>query len=82
MLFTIIVGGLGSITGSIIGAAFITVLPIFPTNLNPILGVDLAVNLAKHIEVIIFGGLIIIILILEPHGMARLIQISGERLRI
>ncbi len=82
VLFMIIVGGLGSITGSIIGAAFITILPIFLTNLNPILGIDLAVDLAKHIEVIIFGGIIIAILILEPHGIARLIAISRERLRI
>ena len=82
VLFMIIVGGLGSITGSIIGAAFITILPIFLTNLNPILGIDLAVDIAKHIEVIIFGGLIIAILILEPHGMARLIAITRERLRI
>ena len=82
VLFMIIVGGLGSIAGSIIGAAFITVVPIFLTNLNPILGIDFPVDLAKHLEVIVFGGIIIVILIVEPHGLARLVRISRERLGI
>ena len=82
VLFMVIVGGLGSIAGSIIGAAFITVVPIFLTNLNTILGIDFPVDLAKHLEVIIFGGFIIVILIVEPHGLARLIQLTRERLRL
>ena len=33
-------------------------------------------------ELIIFGGLIIFFLIVEPHGLARLWQIAKEKLRL
>ena len=36
--------------------------------------------LAKHIEEIIFGVLIVFFLIVEPHGLARLWQIGKEKL--
>ena len=80
VLFMIIVGGLGSIAGSILGAAFITIVPIFLTNLPSLTGVGITVDLAKHIEVIVFGGMIILFLIVEPLGLARLIQVTRERL--
>ncbi|MFB0991318.1 MAG: branched-chain amino acid ABC transporter permease, partial [Rhodospirillales bacterium] len=72
ILFMIIVGGLGSIMGSIMGAAFITLLPIFLTNFPPMIGIQIASDLAKHLEEIIFGVLIVFFLIVEPHGLARL----------
>jgi branched-chain amino acid transport system permease protein len=81
VLFMIIIGGLGSLLGAIIGAAFITVMPIFLTNVPHLFGVDIAVDLAKEMEAIIFGGLIIVFLIVEPHGLARLWQIAKEKLR-
>jgi branched-chain amino acid transport system permease protein len=43
--------------------------------------VDIPVDLAKELEAIIFGGLIIVFLIVEPHGLARLWQIGKEKLR-
>jgi branched-chain amino acid transport system permease protein len=81
VLFMVIIGGMGSIMGSIIGAAFITFMPIFLTNAPHLIGVDLPVDLAKELEAIIFGGLIIVFLIVEPHGLARLWQIGKEKLR-
>jgi branched-chain amino acid transport system permease protein len=81
VLFMIIIGGLGSIFGSIVGAAFITVTPIFLTNAPRFVGVNMPVDLAKDIETIIFGGLIIFFLIVEPRGFARLWQIGKEKLR-
>jgi branched-chain amino acid transport system permease protein len=81
VLFMVIIGGMGSIMGSIIGAAFITVMPIFLTNAPHLIGVNLPVDLAKELEAIIFGGLIIVFLIVEPHGLARLWQIGKEKLR-
>ena len=36
----------------------------------------------KQIELMIFGGLIIFFLIVEPHGLARLWQITKEKLRL
>ncbi len=82
VLFMVIIGGLGSVVGSILGAAFITIVPIFLTNLRSLTGVDIPIDVAKHIEVIVFGGMIILFLIVEPLGLARLIQITRERLGI
>jgi branched-chain amino acid transport system permease protein len=82
VLFMVIIGGLGSILGSWLGAAFIVLVPIFLTNAPGLVGLDLPVALQKHIELMVFGGLIIFFLIVEPHGLARLWQISKEKLRL
>lgn len=81
VLFMIIIGGLGSILGSIVGAAFITTVPIFLTNAPHLIGLEIAVDLAKEIEAMLFGGLIIVFLIVEPHGLARMWQLTKEKLR-
>ena len=62
--------------------AFIILMPIFLTNAPHMIGLDLDVALQKHIELMVFGGLIIFFLIVEPHGLARLWQISKEKLRL
>ena len=36
----------------------------------------------SHIQLMVFGGLIIFFLIVEPHGLARLWQIAKEKLRL
>ena len=82
VLFMVIIGGLGSILGSFLGAAFIVLVPIFLTNAPHMLGLNMHVALQKHIELMVFGGLIIFFLIVEPHGLARLWQISKEKLRL
>jgi branched-chain amino acid transport system permease protein len=81
VLFMIIVGGLGSILGSILGAFFITVMPILLTNVPETLGAPIGVALAKQLENIVFGAMIVFFLIVEPHGLARLWQIAKEKLR-
>ncbi len=81
VLFMIIIGGLGSVLGSFLGAAFLVILPIMLKNiLVDGLGTDSA--LATHIEFIIVGILIIGFLIVEPHGLARLWRIAKEKLRL
>jgi branched-chain amino acid transport system permease protein len=82
VLFMIIVGGLGSILGSFLGAAFIILTPILLTNTPHAIGLTLSVALLKQIELMIFGGLILFFLIVEPHGLARLWQIAKEKLRL
>ena len=82
VLFMIIIGGLGSILGSILGAAFITIVPIFLTNAPPLIGLSMPIDLQKHIEVMLFGSLIVFFLIVEPRGIARLWQITKEKLRL
>ena len=86
LLFMVIIGGLGSIMGSFFGAAFIVVLPIFLNQALPALGslVGLSISTAAvaHTELMIFGGLIVFFLIVEPHGLARLWSIGKEKLRL
>jgi branched-chain amino acid transport system permease protein len=82
VLFMVIIGGLGSVLGSFLGAAFIVLVPIFLTNAPHTVGLNLPVALAKQIELMVFGGLIIFFLIVEPHGLARLWQLSKEKLRL
>jgi branched-chain amino acid transport system permease protein len=86
LLFMVIIGGLGSIMGSFFGAFFIVVLPIFLNQFLPALGrvfgVELHTATASHAELMIFGGLIVFFLIVEPHGLARLWSTAKEKLRL
>jgi branched-chain amino acid transport system permease protein len=82
VLFMVIIGGLGSVLGSFLGAAFIVLVPIFLTNVPHMVGLGLSVALLKQIELMVFGGLIIFFLIVEPHGLARLWQLTKEKLRL
>ncbi|MEO3428004.1 branched-chain amino acid ABC transporter permease [Pelagibius sp. CAU 1746] len=82
VLFMVIIGGLGSILGSFLGAAFIVLLPILLNNAPAALGLHISVELVSHLEFMIFGALIIFFLIVEPHGLARLWQIGKEKLRL
>ena len=82
ILFMVIIGGLGSILGSFLGAGFIVLLPIAITNLAALFGGTVPANTLANLEHIIFGALIIIFLIVEPHGLARLWQIGKEKLRL
>jgi branched-chain amino acid transport system permease protein len=80
ILFMIIIGGVGSILGSFMGAAFIVLLPIL---LNVIAhALSLPTSVASNLELMVFGALIIFFLIVEPHGLARLWQIAKEKLRL
>ena len=81
VLFMIIIGGLGSVLGSFLGAAFLVIMPILLKNIM-VDGFGTDVALAKHLEFIIIGALIIGFLIVEPHGLARLWRIVKEKLRL
>lgn len=86
ILFMVIIGGVGSILGSFFGAAFIVLFPIFLNIvLHPLLGlfgIEISTAIVSNLELMIFGGLIIFFLAVEPHGLARLWQIGKEKLRI
>jgi branched-chain amino acid transport system permease protein len=82
VLFMVIIGGLGSILGSFLGAAFIVLLPILLTRVPHLLGINMPIDTQKQLELMIFGGLIIVFLVVEPRGLARLWQITKEKLRL
>jgi len=82
ILFMVIIGGLGSILGSLLGAAFITVLPLFLNQMPQWFGVPVSTAMISHLEAMIFGTLIVFFLIVEPLGLARLWRIGKEKLRL
>ena len=82
LLFMIIIGGMGSLLGSYFGAAFIVVLPIMLNQVPLALGIPISTALTSHLEVMIFGALIVFFLIVEPHGLARLWATVKEKLRL
>jgi branched-chain amino acid transport system permease protein len=82
LLFMIIIGGMGSILGAYFGAAFITVLPILLNQLPLWVDVPLSTAMISNFESMLFGALIVLFLILEPRGLARLWAIGKEKLRL
>jgi branched-chain amino acid transport system permease protein len=86
LLFIVIIGGMGSIVGSIFGAAFIVILPIFLNQFLPLLGglvgLTISTEMISHAEFMIFGALIVWFLIAEPHGLAKLWSIGKQKLRL
>jgi branched-chain amino acid transport system permease protein len=82
ILFMIIIGGLGSLIGSFFGAALIFIMPIvlgfaLPAMLSPF-GIDIGADTIEHLRFMLVGALIIV----EPHGLARLWQIGKQKLRV
>src|SRR3977135_4672691 len=75
LMFMVIIGGLGSILGSVLGAAFIVLLPIFLNQALPPLGAlfgwRISTATVSHFESMIFGALIVFFLVVEPHAPAR-----------
>ncbi len=83
ILFMIIIGGVGSIMGSFLGSAFIVLLPILlDVLIQDFLTGLLPPSISSNLQLMVFGGLIIFFLIVEPHGLARLWQIGKEKLRL
>jgi branched-chain amino acid transport system permease protein len=76
-LAMVIIGGLGSVLGSVFGAIFVTLLPIATRwFLNSFGGVIFSnadlLNVVPNLRLVIFGVLIIFFLVVEPEGLNRL----------
>ncbi len=82
ILFIIIIGGLGTLLGCYLGAAFIVLLPFALNNGLPLIGLDLSTAMIKYVEYMIFGALMVFFLIVEPHGLARLWSMLKAKLRL
>jgi branched-chain amino acid transport system permease protein len=81
ILFIIIIGGMGSIAGNFVGAAFISLLPILLSHAGQALfGGSVDAGQLQNLQKIIFGVLIIVFLIKEPEGLIRLLSNLRERL--
>ena len=76
-LAMIIIGGLGSVRGSILGAIFVTVLPLVVRECLEAVGSLFAVSVKlgqyiPQLRLTIFGALIIAFLVAEPDGLNKL----------
>jgi branched-chain amino acid transport system permease protein len=79
-LFMVILGGLGSITGSYMGAAFIWTFPLVLKEIGKVFEINPTVM--ENVSLVAIGVMIVFILIKEPHGLARLWQLGKQKLRI
>ncbi|VVN69294.1 branched-chain amino acid ABC transporter permease [Pseudomonas fluorescens] len=83
ILFIIIIGGLGSILGNFLGAAFIVLFPVVLSNLVALSPAGLIdAGQMENLQKMAFGALIIVFLVKEPEGLARLWQKFRERARL
>jgi len=82
ILFIIIIGGLGSLWGSFIGAAFIVLFPVLLSVVaSNWLGGWIDPGNVENAQKIVFGALIILFLVKEPEGLVRLLRGAGQRIR-
>ncbi|HEX5318547.1 MAG TPA: branched-chain amino acid ABC transporter permease [Stellaceae bacterium] len=76
-LAMVIIGGLGSVLGSVLGAIFVTLLPtatrwFLETFGGAFFSYSDLLSVIPNLRLIIFGGLIIFFLVVEPEGLNRL----------
>lgn len=71
-LAMIIVGGVGSVLGSVLGAVFITLLPYVLDQMFLLLDLKIRANVLAGIHQITFGVMIVGFLLFEPRGLAEL----------
>jgi len=86
LLAAIIIGGLGSTIGSFFGTAFIILLPIFLnvslTFLGNLSGFNVSTGIIAGVENIVFGALVVVLLIVEPLGLAKMWQNLKDYFRL
>jgi len=73
-LAMVIIGGMGSVLGSIFGAVFMTIVPEFLGYVTTVVKMQAPgyEQLFIPMKEVVFGGLIIVFLIFEPHGLAEI----------
>ena len=78
-----ILGGLGTINGAFIGAAFILLFPVLLNAIgNNVFHGAIDATIISSIEQVIFGLLMIIFMIYEPLGMAKLWENLKQSIRL
>lgn len=82
VMFMAIIGGLATIIGPFLGAAFILLMPVFlNTAFQSVFGAAVDATIISATEQVVFGVAIILFMIYEPLGLARLLHLGLERLR-
>ncbi|GLH75142.1 branched-chain amino acid ABC transporter permease [Bradyrhizobium sp. SSBR45G] len=82
ILFIIIIGGLASLRGAFVGAAFIVVFPLLLSRLGAaVLGSLFDSGVLEMSQRIVIGALIIAVLIAEPRGLIALVDRAAAAVR-
>ena len=82
ILFMVILGGLGTINGAFIGAAFILLFPVLLNSVgNNVFHGAIDATIISSIEQVVFGVLIIVFMIYEPLGIAKLWDNIKQRMQ-
>jgi branched-chain amino acid transport system permease protein len=82
ILFIIIIGGMGTIRGNFIGAAFILLMPLVITVvMSAVFGGSVNSTLLSNMNKVIFGALIVLLLIKEPEGFDKIARNLGARIK-
>jgi branched-chain amino acid transport system permease protein len=80
VLFIVIIGGLGSLTGAFWGAAFMVLLPIVLSNVaSTFFAGVIDPGHLENLQKVLFGSLIIVFLVKEPAGIAHLLHRAFQR---
>jgi branched-chain amino acid transport system permease protein len=81
----IIVGGLGSISGAVYGAAFMIGVPAYITRIGQSLqqgSFSFVIQKLPAVQLTLFGLVLVVFLLFEPRGIARLWQRAKDYFRI
>ena len=68
--------------GNYLGAILIVALPVVLNIIPEVFGLDINAATLEHLNIMIIGALLVIVLIVEPHGLARFWAIIREKLII
>ncbi len=82
ILFIVILGGLGSVAGTFLGAAVIVLFPIaLDQVVAAVAGRSVDPGILQNLEKVLFGAVVILLLAKQPAGLARLVEIAWIRVR-
>ena len=81
VMFMVIVGGMGSLVGCFLGAAFIFLVPLLLNALPLLIGLQMSTEARSYLELILFGVLIVVVLIVDQAGLAKVVHWMRDRIR-
>jgi branched-chain amino acid transport system permease protein len=68
LLVAIVIGGMGSLGGAVIGAALIVYLPSWANSLSN--GLGLSTQIGANMSLAVFGAVLIVVMLIFPSGIA------------